>query len=218
MEHAAQVRGYRVADRQAVRDISCDAADIGDSVEKFFHDREAVADLLVGYYIDHEPDLLWVAECEGRVVGYLTGCLDSRRSRRAARRVAVRAVAAAIRRGALWHIRTWRLLAAMVATVLLGGGSPEPDLDRFEAHFHINLRREARGKGLGRRLVERFRSQADAAHVAGIHVVTRGDNVAGRGFFEAMGFRLLHERPLILPAGWWFRKTSTATYGWHREQ
>ena len=218
MEYAAEIRCYRATDRQAVREISCNTADIGEPVDRFFPDREAAADVIVGYYTDREPGSLWVAECDGRVVGYLTGCLDSKRCRNATRKTAVKAVAAAMGRGALWRLRTWRLLAAMIATVLLGGGSPEPDLDRFPAHFHINLRREARGIGFGRRLVERFRSQADAARVAGIHVVTRGDNAAGRRFFEAMGFRLLHERPLILPAGRWFRRTSTAVYGWRQEQ
>ncbi|MEN6425395.1 MAG: GNAT family N-acetyltransferase [Phycisphaerales bacterium] len=218
MEHVAGVRSYRSTDRRAVREISCDTADIGDPVDRFFPDREAVADVLVGYYIDQEPDLLWVAEREGRVVGYLTGCLDTRRSRRAMRKMAMKAAVVAVRRGVLWRVRTWHLLVAAAGTVLLGGSAPAPDLDRYPAHFHINLRPEARGSGLGRRLVERFRDQVDAARVAGMHVVTRGDNAAGRQFFEAMGFRLLHERLLILPDGRWFKRTSTAAYGWRREE
>lgn len=218
MEHTGRVRSYQAADRQAVREISCDTADIGDPVDRLFSDRQAAADEIVGYYTDHEPGSLWVAELDGQVVGYLTGCLDTRQARSVARKIAMKALLAAIGRGALCRARTWRLLAAGVGTVLLGGASPVPDLDRYPAHFHINLRRGARGMGLGRRLVESFRHQVEGARLAGIHVVTRGDNAAGRQFFEAMGFRLLHERPLILPAGRWFRRTSTATYGWSRQQ
>jgi ribosomal protein S18 acetylase RimI-like enzyme len=218
MERTTAIRSYRSADLEMVREISCDTADIGEPVDRFLLDREAVADVLVRYYTDYEPNLLWVAEYDGRVVGYLTGCLDTRRYRHAMMKITTRAAAGAVSRGALWRARTWRLLAAMVETALLGGASSGPDMDHYPAHFHINLRRGARGMGLGRRLVESFRHQVDPDRVAGIHVVTRGDNAAGRRFFEAMGFHLLHERPLILPDGRWFRRTSTAVYGWSREE
>ncbi len=44
-----------------------------------------------------------------------------------------------------------------------------------------------------------------------------GENEEGRRFFEAMGFRLLRQQPLVLPEGWGFKKTSTVVYGWTKE-
>ena len=73
------IRVYRPDDRDAVRTVACDTADRGEPVEGFFRDREVFADLLTRYYTDWEPQSLWVAEAEGRVIGYLTGCLDTRR-------------------------------------------------------------------------------------------------------------------------------------------
>jgi len=218
VEPAAKVRKYQPVDRAAVREIACDTANAGEPVDRFFRDRETVADVLTRYYTDCEPQSLWIAECEGQVVGYLTGCLDTRRCERVTRRrVLPKALGGAVLRGALWHADTWRLLAAFAGTVVLGGFPHPIDLAVYPAHFHINLREGFRGGGLGPQLVEAFRQQVDRAGVRGIHVVTRGDNAAARRFFERMGFHPLYEKPLVLPALRRFKRTSTAVYGWSKE-
>ncbi len=217
MSHDAIIRKYRPEDREAVREISWNTAEQGRTVDLYFHDHEAVADVLTRYYTDQAPQSLWVAECDGAVVGYLTGCLDTRRCDRAmVRNVVPKAVAGAIGRGALWRAETWRLLAALAGTALLGG-RPKVDLDKYPAHLHVNLRQGYRGCGLGRQLIEHFRRQVLEEGLAGIHLVAWGDNEAGRRFFETMGFRLLRQQPLVLPEGWRFKRTSTVVYGWTKE-
>jgi ribosomal protein S18 acetylase RimI-like enzyme len=217
MDDRGIIRKYRAEDREAVREISWNTADQGRTVDLYFHDHETVADVLTRYYTDWEPGSLWVAECEGRVVGYLTGCLDTRRCNRVtALKVIPRALAGAIRRGALARAETWRLLAAFVRTGLLGG-IPKVDLATYPAHLHINLRQGFRGRGLGRRLIEHFRQQVLEQGLAGIYLTAWGENECGRAFFEAMGFRLLREQPLVLPEGRGYRKVSTVVYGWTRE-
>ncbi len=215
---AARIRKYQPADRSAVREIACDTADAGEPVERFFHDRRTIADVLTRYYTDYEPGSLWVAECDGQVVGYLTGCLDTHRQERVAKRqILPRVIASAVVRGVLWHAGAWHLLASFAGTVILGGLPHPVDLTRYPAHFHINIREGFRGGGLGPQLMEAFKQQADDAGVRGIHVVTRGDNAGGRRFFEKLGFRLLCEKPLVMPAGAWFKRMTTAVYGWSRE-
>jgi len=217
MDEHAVIRKYQPQDREAVREISWNTADRGRTVDLYFHDHEAVADVLTRYYTDYEPNALWVAEAEGVVVGYLTGCLDTRRCNRTTLwRVGPRAVAGAVGRGALWRGETWRLLAALVRTLLLGG-TPKVDLDTYPAHLHINLRQGFRGRGLGRQLIERFRRQVQEQGLRGIHLVAWGENQDGRRFFETMGFRLLREQPLVLPEGRGYRRTSTVVYGWKRD-
>jgi ribosomal protein S18 acetylase RimI-like enzyme len=217
MDEPAIIRQYRPADREVVREISWNTADQGRTVDLYFRDHEAVADVLTRYYTDWEPGALWVAECDGAVVGYLTGCLDTRRANRViVRKVIPRALGGAIRRGALWRAQTWRLLVALAGTALLGG-TPKVDVKKYPAHFHVNLRQGFRGRRLGRRLVERFRRQVQERGLAGVHVVAWGENEGGRRFFEAMGFRLLRQQPLILPQGWGFKRTSTVIYGWTKE-
>ena len=71
-----KIRPYQKEDKGFIRKISGDTANRGKPVETFFKDREVMEDLLTLYYTDFEPQSSWVAEYEGRVVGYLTGCLN----------------------------------------------------------------------------------------------------------------------------------------------
>ncbi len=59
---------------------------------------------------------------------------------------------------------------------------------RFPAHLHVNVACEARGRGVGARLVRRFEQHAEAQGVPGVHVVT-GDGVRNVGFYERLGYR-----------------------------
>ena len=111
------VRPYRPTDREAIRWICCETADRGDPIEPLFPYRAVAADLLTRYYTDEEPEATWVAESEGRIVGYLTGALQSRRYERLMRwPIIPRAVCAAILHGALGSRQTWRLARAAVRT------------------------------------------------------------------------------------------------------
>jgi ribosomal protein S18 acetylase RimI-like enzyme len=216
-DKAVVIRPYRPQDRAQVREIACDTADRGEPVERLFHDRRTVADVLTCYYSDYEPESLWVAQSGPMVAGYLSGCLNTRRYDRVMLRVILpQAMIGALARGALFRRETWRLVAGFVRTGL-AGGRPRIDRDKYPAHLHINLRPDFRGRGIGAQLVERFRQQVRQAGGQGIHLMTLGDNEAGRKFFEAVGFRLVSEWPLYLPEGKRLRRTSTAVYGWTRE-
>jgi len=115
--HEVIIRPYAPRDRDAVRHLCCETADRGEPLERFFGDREAFADLVTGYYTDHEPQSVWVAEHAGQVIGYLTGCLDTRRhSRILATRVVPTALLRAVYRGTLLSAQTWRLLWAGILT------------------------------------------------------------------------------------------------------
>lgn len=58
---------------------------------------------------------------------------------------------------------------------------------RFPAHLHINLAEEARSRGIGTALIERFCIDAQAAGSCGVHVVTSASsrNVT---FYNRCGF------------------------------
>ena len=73
------IRLYQKSDREALRRICCDVADRGGPIENFFPDRVLVADLLMNYYADYEPEASFVAENSGELVGYINGCFDNRR-------------------------------------------------------------------------------------------------------------------------------------------
>lgn len=196
------IRAYEPRDRPALRHICCETADAGQPVESFFRDREFIADLVTRYYTDFEPGHAWVADLDGNVVGYLTGCFDTGRQRRVTGwRILPAALAGAVLRGTLVDRETWRMLGALARTFLDNGLPPATPLPRFPAHVHVNLLPAARGRDIGRQLMEQFLRQARAAGIGGVHASVRADNEAACRFFERMKFTELHRVPMVLPVG-----------------
>ncbi len=183
------IRPYEARDRAAIREICCDTADAGKPMESFFPDREILADLVTRYYTDWEPERTWVAEEGTQVVGYVTGCFNTRRF--------VRVMACwlvpvtfcrALGRGTLWHPQVLKLIRTNLRNWLTGGLHRPVSLRDYPAHLHINLRQGSRGQNLGRQLLERFFEQARTAGVSGIHLGVSSENENGQKFFEALGF------------------------------
>jgi GNAT superfamily N-acetyltransferase len=70
----------------------------------------------------------------------------------------------------------------------------------YPAHLHINLAPEARGQGIGARLIEAFAAHARVTAVPGMHVVTGAASRNVR-FYAACGFteagRLETAKPIV---------------------
>ncbi len=208
------IRRYEPRDRAAVREIACDTADSGNPMERFFPDREVFADALTRYYTDIAPEATWVADDDGQVVGYLTGCLDTRRYLRAmAFRIGPAAFFKALGRGSLWHPLTRKLISANLGDWFRGGRRQELPLKEYPALVHINLRQTARGGGVGEQLMEAFLRQAKEAAIVGVHANVSEGNAGGRKFFEKFGFVPLgRENRFRLPDAP-DRQTFTIVYG-----
>lgn len=72
----------------------------------------------------------------------------------------------------------------------------------YPAHLHVNLAAEARGQGVGARLVAAFCDRLSAAGIAGVHIVT-GAGARNVGFYDRQGFRALRAldwggRPIVV--------------------
>jgi hypothetical protein len=200
-DKAARIRPYESRDREAVRSICCDTADRGEPVENFFPDREVFADLLTAYYTDFEPESSWVGESGGEVIGYLTGCLDTRRFIRImALSIAPRILIKVIRRSILKHPQARQFIRSNLRVWLSGSGK-NVSLHEYPSHLHINLKHGARAKGLGCDLVSRFLVQAKAAGSCGAHANVREDSDRARKFFEGLGFQAAGRHPVLAKQG-----------------
>ncbi|MCU1454644.1 MAG: family N-acetyltransferase [Acidimicrobiales bacterium] len=183
------IRPYVPADRPAVRSICHRTGYMGEPVARLWRDEASFADLFSGYYTDEEPDSLLIAERDGEVVGYLLGCLDSRRPPHMFRVLGPHV----LRRGLLVRPGTagfmWRAARDIALDAARHDGPPDRVLDpRWPAHLHINLLPAARGAGLGGALVRAWLDRVRAAELPGCHLETLAENRDGIAFFEAMGF------------------------------
>lgn len=186
IDRAPLVRAYRSGDRQRVREICHRTGYMGEPADWYWRDLESFADIWTGWYTDSEPESCFVVEWQGRVAGYLTGCVDTA--------LAPRPTAAITRQ----ILRRWLLLRPGTAgflwrgiadTLREGKGAGDALLDpRFPAHLHIDLLPEVRGRGAGAALMRAWLGRLRERGSQGCHLITLAENGRGIAFFEAMGF------------------------------
>lgn len=73
--------------------------------------------------------------------------------------------------------------------------------ERYPAHLHINCAEEARGHGIGSRLVEQLESALKGPGVGGLHLITLA-GARNVSFYQKLGFnhkveRLWNGKPLL---------------------
>lgn len=177
------------ADWQAVRSLCCRSGNGGDPIDRARW--PLFADLWIGAYQRLVPEWTYVAETEGRVVGYLTGCPDSAAFRRARRfRVTLPLLIGIACRRYAWNSdarRTVRLALRLHRGVesQLAPGLPAGFTETHPAHLHMNVEAECRRRGIGAALIERYARDLGAAGVPGIHLFC---GAAPRPFYARNGF------------------------------
>ena len=176
-------------DWEAVRSLCCRSGNGGHPIDPARW--PLFAELWVGPYQRLAPASTYVAESQGGVVGYLTGCPDTAALRRARQlrftlpllaRIACRRYAwnADARRAVRLALHLRQDLESRLAFELPAGFSLA-----YPAHLHMNVEAEYRGRGIGTALIERFARDLQAAGVPGIHVFC---GPAPRSFYARNGF------------------------------
>jgi ribosomal protein S18 acetylase RimI-like enzyme len=191
-----EVRPYRSEDRDAVRRIVFETGFMGESAAWYWRDAVSFADVWSGYYTDREPESAFVAVEGPVVVGYLLGCVDTRRapSPRAAIARQVWRRQLPLRPGTAGFF--WRSLADLLRHPNLPSGElADP---RFPSHLHIDLLPAGRGRGAGRALMEAWLDRLRAVGSPGCHLGTLAENAGAIGFFARMGFAR-HGPPTLVP-------------------
>jgi ribosomal protein S18 acetylase RimI-like enzyme len=189
------VRPFQATDREALLTIGSETAFFGAPIEAFMEDRRVFEDAFFSYYTDYEPEHAWVACDDSRVIGFLTGCTDTKKHDRVFQRQILPAVFWKWLRGKYHSGRKTMRFALALAKAELQREVSNVDLSVYPAHLHINLLPAWRGKGLGRGLMECYLQQLQEGGVIGVHLTTTSYNEAACKLYEAIGFRLLEEHP-----------------------
>ncbi|MFP3952526.1 MAG: GNAT family N-acetyltransferase [Candidatus Acetothermia bacterium] len=186
------IRRYENGDRDGVRRIA-----VGTASGYPRSDPELIADLLSNYYVEHEPEHLLVAESNGVTTGYLFGCVQTRRCRLVK---SLSVFPKAVIRGLLRRKIRWREIRyfASTAYVAVKGGLRSSPPRGYPSHFHVNVAREYRRKGIGTALVERFTEVLRENRVPGVHVRVRRNDLKAADFFKSFGFTRARAYPVVV--------------------
>ncbi|HEY7168045.1 MAG TPA: GNAT family N-acetyltransferase [Candidatus Binatia bacterium] len=175
-----------------IRDLCCRTANAGAPIatERW----PLFGRIWIGPYERIVPQWTYAAVAEDTVVGYLTGCPDTRRFARG---------------------RFWKSSLPLVVEILSGSYARSADRNnfvrqffrlaktpeesfpaefreelatRYPAHLHINVEASFRSQGIGARLIEIFFSDLRNAGVAGVHLYCGAGPVS---FYRKCGFEEL---------------------------
>jgi hypothetical protein len=187
------VRPYRSEDRDTLRAICADTGFLGKPIDPAFEDRELFADYLTSYYTDVEPESTFVCELDGVVKGYLMGARFPKRKAQYERRTLPILVA----RG-LWRYFTRPYNAASrryVRWIITQARKENPFTPPDIAHFHFNIRPEARSVGATVGLVDTFLQYLldHGEKQVYAQVVTYESRRSDR-LFERYGFKVIDQR------------------------
>lgn len=185
------IRDARPGDEAGAYHVCLKTGDFGGDGEPFYReDPDALGRIFVGPYLAFEPELALILEDPLGVCGYALAALDSRRFYGR-------------------YEREWR--PRLCAGFPMPQGDPatwtrsqmvhswyhNPDYtcpepyEEFPSHLHIDLLERARGRGIGRELMERLMSRLAGMGSPGVHLGVSLVNVPAQGFYTRLGFREL---------------------------
>jgi len=169
MEEGVIIRKYHTTDRVAIEDIQLKTFLIGKPLV-LSNKKWVTEDIL--YYLEKEPQRCFVAEYNGKIVGYLLGCLSDA-NHEAKIFSYIGRIYGKIFLLSFMHKsdrKFWRNMIGFMTDALFGrSGEKNLASPKNAGHIHINLLHEARGKGVGSKLLERFFAYAKSNCVKTIH-------------------------------------------------
>jgi GNAT superfamily N-acetyltransferase len=195
------IRKYRRQDRAAVRKICYDTGLMGEPIDPYFGSLELFADYWMMYYTDYEPESAFVAEVDGKVVGYLVGCKETSVQQEVQREV----ILPRIRRrlftfGYRLDSRFLRFMYRYFRSAWRHEFVEEPVKD-YPAHLHMNLKEGFRSRGIGSMLIAAFLEYLESNDVRGIHLGTTSYNKLALPFYRKWGFRMVSRHPFTMYDG-----------------
>ncbi|OKL53763.1 hypothetical protein BSZ39_07720 [Bowdeniella nasicola] len=183
------LRPYGSADRAALGDVCVLTGDSGKSAKGKFFDDDLLPYIYAYPYLEYAPDLVRVADLNGRAVGYILGVAD-------------------VTEFVTWWREHWTPIfaerfagAADLSAIeerLIGLGlNPERQLGDWRGdhpgEFHIDLLPEAQGQGLGRALIDWFCRELAARGVRSIGIGVGAKNTGAIAFYRRLGFDTFRE-------------------------
>lgn len=165
-----EIRKYNGKDKKAVELIHFETGFLGKSMEKFLT-RNKEWDEEIRYYLENEPESIFVAVDNDKVIGYLIGFLDDSKHKTTSdfiKRTIINLI-----KSPFMPAKDRKFLMSKLKFIfrVISNKSDEKICEdpKNAGHLHINFLPEARGKGIGSKLLKKFFEYAKSNKVKKIH-------------------------------------------------
>jgi len=187
------IRKYKASDKDSVRKIAFDTALMGEPASAFFDDEEIMQDILTGYFLDYEPQSCWVAESEGKVIGYLMGAIDEAKVNKiSGDKILPKVLFKAVFKGIIFKKKCLTFIIYSIKSLFKGEFKSPHFYSDFPAVLHINIVDGFRSQGIGSKLIAVYLDYLKSNKIKGVHFATLSDKAAV--FYEKLGFSLLYKK------------------------
>ena len=184
------IRRCEPRDVDAAYNVCLRTGEDGEDASYAFDDPKALGHIFVGPYLQLEPQLAFVLEDPQGVCGYALGALDSKKFYDAY----LNQWLPKIRERhpeptgdpAQWT-RTQKLYSDYYHPEIF---MPEP-CNQYPSHLHIDLLPHARGRGLGREMMNVLLAELASKGSPGVHLGMGVANVRAEQFYKKLGFHEL---------------------------
>lgn len=184
------IRRYAPPDLDALYEICLRTGAAGEDATDLMQDPRLLGALYAAPYATYAPDLAFVVDDgAGTAGGYVLGARDTASFATTLEREWWPSLRAR-------HPEARRTggLDDLFVTILHHPSQPSDDvLEAFPSHLHIDLLAPFQGAGWGRRLLERLFDELRSLGSPGVHLGVNRANTRALGFYDHLGFTLLHE-------------------------
>jgi ribosomal protein S18 acetylase RimI-like enzyme len=199
-----EIRAFRPADLDDLYRVCLATGAGGDDASALYRDPKLLGHVYAAPYAAYSPESVFVAEDIDGVGGYIVGVPDTR--------------AFEARLEAEWwpELRKlhpepteearagWSRDQLMSHKIHHPGRTASEIVEPYPSHLHINLLPRLRGRGLGRRLMERWLGSIRDLGSRGAHLAVGSANARAIRFYRAYGFRELQRPSRPASTAVWF--------------
>ncbi|MGV8169317.1 MAG: GNAT family N-acetyltransferase [Candidatus Nanoarchaeia archaeon] len=155
------IRKYTPSDREAVEQIHFETGFLGSSMSKWLSNNN-VWRKRIKYYLEKEPESIFLLEDKGKIKGYILGFVKDRNyERKAMAGARFILVALQTRFSPKKDRKFWGSQFNYLLNIILGkSGELKLKYPKNAGHIHINLLPEVRGKGWGTKLLKEYEKHA----------------------------------------------------------
>lgn len=185
-----RIRKYNQLDRKAVEHIHFETGCMGSSMSHVLSNNMLWKGM-ISYYLDREPQSAFVLEHNGKIYGYLLGCIDDKKQ---SMFIALLRILSCFFRSRFAKKKDrifWKNYMNYLFDIIKGkSGERELKVPENSGHFHINLLTDARGKSYGTKMLKAFEEYAAGRGVRTIHAESiQREIYCSKNFWTKNGFK-----------------------------